>query len=146
MQRRFCSIGSRAGKLIATPPEKCPIMTFHEKFVHQKHSDMCIVEREAKSHRTQTTERGGMATASMAFTSVGLSSSTKCLKCQFSWGFSWRVLTVAPCICCVNLYVCMYMVIILGVFEYFLSLHHFVSIFLSLLFSSWFLAASDTLI
>ncbi len=42
-----------------------------------------------------------------------------------------RVLTVAPCACCVNLYVCMYKVIIFGLFECFLSLNHFVGIFLS---------------
>ncbi len=35
------------------------------------------------------------------------------------WALSSRVLTVAPCTCCVNLYVCMYKVSILGVFEYF---------------------------
>jgi hypothetical protein len=47
---------------------------------------------------------------------------------------SFGVLAVAPRACCVNLYVCMYKVIILGVFEYFLSLHHFVGLFLSFLF------------
>ncbi len=41
--------------------------------------------------------------------------------------------TVAPCACCVNLYVCMYKVSILGVLEYFLPLYHFFSIFLSFL-------------
>ncbi len=45
-----------------------------------------------------------------------------------------RVLTLAPCACCVNLYVCMHKVILLGVFEYFLSLYYFVSIFLSFQF------------
>ena len=48
--------------------------------------------------------------------------------------FGSGVLTVAPCACCVSLYVCMYKVSILGVFEYFLSLYHFVSILLSFLF------------
>ena len=47
---------------------------------------------------------------------------------------SSRVLTVAPCTCCVNLYVCMYKVSILAVFQYFLSLYHSVSIFLPVSF------------
>jgi hypothetical protein len=44
---------------------------------------------------------------------------------------SSRVLTVAPCACCVNFHVCMYKVSILGVFQYFLSLYHSVSSFSS---------------
>jgi hypothetical protein len=42
-------------------------------------------------------------------------------------------LTVAPCACCVNLYVCMYNVNTSSL-SVFLSLYHFVSIFLSFLF------------
>jgi hypothetical protein len=50
----------------------------------------------------------------------------------------WRalssgVLTVAPCACCVNLYICMYNVNTSSL-SVFLSLYHFVSIFLSFLF------------
>ncbi len=53
---------------------------------------------------------------------------------------SSRFLKKALCTCCVNPYVCLYKVSILGVFEYFSSLYHFVSLFLSQsLFRFWFL-------
>jgi hypothetical protein len=53
-----------------------------------------------------------------------------CREPNFCGNLIRELLTVAPCACCVNLYVCMYIVIIFGVFEYFL-LYHPVSIFLS---------------